>query len=162
MLFLGLGTNIGNRLLNMELAYEQINKHLGEIKQKSSIWESEPWGYSSGNKFYNSVCCIKPYSISVEEMMNIISDIEKRIGRKKTLSCGYEDRIIDIDILAFNEQIISCKNIEIPHPKLHQRLFVLLPLKEIAPHWAHPSLGLNIEDLIKKCDDKSELFRVSY
>ncbi len=162
MLYLGLGTNIGNRLKNIELAYNLINKHIGIIKQKSSIWESNPWGFVSTNKFYNSACSIEPYSKHVGEIMNQILYIEKKMGRVRTKFNSYEDRIIDIDILAFDNNIICNDNISIPHPKLHQRLFALIPLKEIAPEWNHPLLKLNIDDLIKQCIDKSELLFVKH
>ncbi len=162
MLYLGLGTNIGNRLNNIEKAYELISKHIGIIREKSSVWESKPWGFVSSNNFYNSVCAVEPYTEIIDDVMTELMNIERKMGRIRIKSANYEDRIIDIDILAYADMVFNNKNLIIPHPKLHQRLFVLIPFKEVAPTWKHPLLKLSIDELMKKCLDKSEVVYVNY
>jgi 2-amino-4-hydroxy-6-hydroxymethyldihydropteridine diphosphokinase len=156
MIYLGLGSNLGNRLQNIYRAYSLIEFYLGKIIKKSSIWESEPWGFKSSNMFYNSVCCIDNNFNSVRNILTLTLKIEKEMGRIK--SCvEYEDRIIDIDIIAIDNKIVNTDDIQIPHPKMHLRRFVLLPFYEIEQNWKHPIFNKTIIELINDCPDNSKI-----
>ncbi|MBI5542235.1 MAG: 2-amino-4-hydroxy-6-hydroxymethyldihydropteridine diphosphokinase, partial [Bacteroidia bacterium] len=127
-----LGTNIGNRLNNINSAIELINISVGKVLKKSSIYETEPWGFSSDQFFFNMALTIETI-LSPYELIIKLGEIEKEIGRTRSNNISYENRIIDIDILSFDDEIISTSELEIPHPRLHLRRFTLLPIQEILP-----------------------------
>ncbi len=148
-----LGTNIGNRLENINSAIDLIKKSAGKVLNKSSIYETEPWGFSSDLAFYN-IAILLETNLSPFELINNISIIEKTIGRERSNNTGYENRIIDIDIISFENIVINSPELEIPHPRMHLRKFTLLPIMEIYPDWIHPTINKNISDLLKDCNDK--------
>ena len=141
--FIGIGSNIWNK-------EENIRKAIGSIKEKckilriSSLYETEPIGYKKQNWFLN--CAIE---IETEfeplELLNFLQSIEKKMGRVKTIKNG--PRIIDLDILFYDNKVINEKGLAVPHPRLHERLFVLEPLKEIAPEFVHPVLNKSIKEI---------------
>ncbi len=161
MLYLSLGSNIGNRAANITQAYSYIEKFIGPISCKSSLWESEPWGYASEYSFFNTVCFIPHHSSDIEELLQLIRMIEMNMGRVRKQNHYYEDRCIDIDIIAMDNVIIEREDLCIPHPKMHLRKFVLYPLKEISPEWVHPRLKVNISTLINQCPDNTTIRIVS-
>ena len=129
--YLGLGANIGNRKRTIEQAIEHINSSIGSVIRRSSLYETQPWGFSSPNLFINAVvcCCTE---LSPHQILFSIQKIEKSLGRvSKTKDEAYHDRIIDIDILLYDDLTISESNLKIPHPLMYERDFVMKPLNEI-------------------------------
>ena len=126
---LSLGSNIGKREQNMALAYEYVEKYIGKIVKYSSFYENPSQGFNSNNDFINSCIAIETID-QCREVLDKIHWIEKSMGRKRTKE-GYEDRIIDIDIIFYNTQIVDEDGLKVPHPKYHERDFVLIPLKEL-------------------------------
>ena len=126
---LALGSNIGDKVQNIEAAYTLIANEIGIITKKSSFLKNPAVGFESQNEFVNT--CIKVETkLSCNDVLKSLQSIEKRMGRVKTTHI-YEDRIIDIDIIFFGDLIINQPNLKIPHPRYHERSFVLQPLKEL-------------------------------
>jgi len=151
--YLGLGTNLGNRSKNLELARKKLEDNCALIEQVSPVYISVPWGFTSDRDFYNQVIEIGTQADAFD-LLDHIQDIENSMGRKRSVR-GYSDRIIDIDILFYDMQIISSKPLIIPHPLFHKRMFVLQPMADIAPGFIHPVFNKSIEELIKECDDNA-------
>jgi 2-amino-4-hydroxy-6-hydroxymethyldihydropteridine diphosphokinase len=161
LVYLSLGTNMGDRKLNIELAYAMITQSTGTIRQKSSLYETPPWGFESTSNFINTVVLLETY-LDLEELFKRLKQIEKEIGRTKTAnSTTYEDRIIDIDILDFNGKISHSDELTVPHPRIEMRNFVLIPLAEIAPNWIHPLLKRPVNKLILNLNDQSKVERLN-
>ena len=132
--YLGLGTNLGNKEANLKAALEEIRKRVGEITSLSAFHASEPWGFKSENAFLNAVCCVHT-DISPQEVLHITQEIERELGRiKKSIGGVYSDRVIDIDILLYDDLRMHTSELTIPHPLMWERDFVMIPLHEIAPH----------------------------
>lgn len=152
---------MGDRKLNIELAYAMITQSTGTIRQKSSLYETPPWGFESTSNFINTVVLLETY-LDLEELFKRLKQIEKEIGRTKTAnSTTYEDRIIDIDILDFNGKISHSDELTVPHPRIEMRNFVLIPLAEIAPNWIHPLLKRPVNKLILNLNDQSKVERLN-
>ncbi|MBE6308197.1 MAG: 2-amino-4-hydroxy-6-hydroxymethyldihydropteridine diphosphokinase [Bacteroidales bacterium] len=148
--YLGLGTNTGNKNENLARAIELLSLALGSPVALSGIIESEPWGFESENRFLNCVAAFDT-TLSPTLLLDTTEEIERTLGRtRKSLNGQYSDRIIDIDILFYGNEIIENERLNIPHPLLHKRDFVLLPLQEIAPQLVHPRLHKSIEELAKE------------
>ena len=128
--YLGLGTNLGNKKNNLENALNALFIHLGEPVKVSSTYHSEPWGFESNDSFLNIVASYKTL-LKATEILSICMDIESKLGRKRNSTSRYESRIIDIDILLLGDLILDEDNLKIPHPLIIERLFVLEPLLEI-------------------------------
>ena len=132
--YLGLGTNLGNKEANLKAAVEEIGKRVGEVTSLSAFHSSEPWGFESENSFLNAVCCVSTF-FSPIEVLRLTQDIERSLGRfKKSVNRQYSDRLIDIDILLYDDLHISTPELIIPHPLMWERDFVMTPLREIAPN----------------------------
>ena len=150
IVYLALGSNVGERKANINAAEILINNEIGLILHTSSMYETDPQGFVSFNRFLNNVMCIKTF-LSALEVLSKIEIIEKEIGRNtKSIDGRYHDRLIDIDILYYNQEVILLDNLTIPHPQLHHRLFVLEPLTEIAPNFAHPIFRLTSQEMLDK------------
>ena len=158
---LGIGGNSGDRLENLMLAGGLIYDRLGKIVIFSPIIQSEPWGFQSENKFLNQVLVVETEA-RPDQLLKVCLGIETQFGRQRTGE--YSDRRMDIDILFYDDMIISEEELTIPHPRLQERLFVLKPLASICPEFIHPVSGLTIKELLKSCDDNSETswFKGSY
>lgn len=131
IVYLALGTNLGDKNALMTKAIERINEKIGMVLCQSSFYETEPWGFESANLFLNA--CVKvATNLSPKEVLNITQGIEKELGRtQKSTSGGYKDRPMDIDILLFDNLKVNEPNLIIPHPKMLERDFVMTPLREI-------------------------------
>jgi len=157
-IFLGIGSNIGNRDANLKEAVTQIGVNIGEILKVSSVYETEPWGFEADNSFFNmAVKVVTTHTPS--GVLGAILMIEAQLGRIRTEK-QYSSRIIDIDILFFDDLIMDEITLKIPHPFLHERKFVLVPLNEIAPDFIHPVLKKSIGSLLKSCEDLSEIRKI--
>ena len=148
-----LGGNIGNTQQYINDAEKLLIDQIGTIQKSSSIYESEPWGFDSEQWFLNKVIQVANYELQATQVLEICQGIEKELGRIKKMSSTYESRPIDIDILFFNDEVISLPQLIIPHPKLHLRRFTLLPLQEIMRDYIHPVLNKSIEELMLGCED---------
>ncbi|MFS8082716.1 MAG: 2-amino-4-hydroxy-6-hydroxymethyldihydropteridine diphosphokinase [Ginsengibacter sp.] len=157
VVFLMTGSNIGDRNKNLRTAEAQVNKIIGEVILSSSIYETAPWGNALQESFYNQALKIKT-PLTANEVMEAILKIEHRMGRKRTFKNAA--RIIDIDILFFNDLVCKTKSIEIPHKEIINRRFVLEPLNEIARDLVHPALHKKINTLLKVCMDPLKVFRI--
>jgi len=151
--YFSIGSNKGNRSQLINEAIDKIDISIGKVEQKSSIYETQSWGFKSNN-FYN-VCLLIESSLSVESIFNKILKIEKDMGRLKSGN-KYSDRCIDIDILFVEDIIVNSKNLIIPHPRLHLRKFVLTPMLDLAPDLIHPILNKSIKQLELECDDNDQ------
>ena len=151
---LSLGSNLGIRLENMQLAIDKIHNEVGTVVKISPIYETPSWGFSS-EMFFNCVVLIHTDK-SANKILSKIAKIEKTLGRTKIESTEYQPRTIDIDIVYFNEEIINTENLTIPHTQMHKRLFVLLPLKDLGLNFKHPIFNKSTVELISICEDQSE------
>lgn len=130
IVYLGLGSNLGNKHKNLNVAIEEINKRIGSVVSQSDFVVTEPWGFESENSFLNAVICIIT-NIPPISLLQITQQIERDLGRTNKTSSNYEDRIIDIDILLYDDLRISSPQLTIPHPLMMQRDFVMRPLMQI-------------------------------
>lgn len=148
-----IGGNEGNRLKNMQEAMELMGTRIGKINKCSSIYESAPWGFAHQQNFLNQVVELST-ALSAPEVLNVAKQIEKELGRKPKTRDGYEGRTMDIDILFFNDEIIELPLLIVPHPKIQERRFTLLPLAEGWANLVHPVLGKTMRILLDECADK--------
>ena len=129
--YLGLGSNLGNRKKLLLQAIRLIDERVGKVTCQSSFIETEPWGFESNNKFLNAVILCETTK-TPREVLEITQQIERDMGRtKKSVSVGYSDRTVDIDILLYDDLTIDEPDLKIPHPLMHKRDFVMIPLKEL-------------------------------
>ena len=138
--YLSLGTNLGNKEENLHAAMQLIKEQIGNIVSQSALYVSAPWGFSSENSFLNNAVAVET-TLNPSELLQTTQGIERTLGRThKTVNRQYSDRLIDIDILFYDSLVMDTPALTLPHPLLHQRLFVLSPLAEIAPTLRHPIL----------------------
>ena len=131
--YLGLGSNLGNRKAILNDAIALINERVGEVVRQSSFLETEPWGFESSNQFLNACLCVNT-ELAPRQLLEATQVIEKEMGRAhKTMNRKYQDRIIDIDILMIDDLKIDEPDLKVPHPLMEERDFVMIPLKEIMP-----------------------------
>ena len=145
------GGNIGNRKKNLQTAAALIEEQVGTIIQSSKIYETEAWGLSGQHAFYNQVHILES-KLDAQTIIDTILEIETKMGRVRTVKNAA--RIIDIDILFFNDEIIHEPNLTIPHPEISNRRFVLMPMEEVAPEMIHPVLKKSIRELLCISTDK--------
>lgn len=144
MLYLGLGSNLGDKRANLLLAISLIEKRIGRLVCQSAFYETEPWGYISSNTYQNAVISVET-TLSPMEVLDITQDIERELGRlHKSTEGGYADRPIDIDLLLMDEWVLRNERLTLPHPLMQERMFVMMPLVEIAPTLVHPVLKKTI------------------
>ncbi len=130
--YLGIGTNLGDKEGNILRTYELIEQKVGKIARRSSVYKSEPWGFQSQNEFLNTVICVET-ELSPRQLLTETQKIERLMGRtRKSRGGEYHDRVIDIDILLYGDEIINEPDLVIPHPLMKEREFVMKPLNEIS------------------------------
>ena len=152
--FLLLGSNLGNRKINFETARSLIEQQGGAIIQLSSLYETAAWGKTDQPLFLNQAMEIET-ELSAGQLMEQLLKIEKMMGRERKEK--YDPRMIDIDILLFNEEQYDLPSLKIPHPEMQNRRFALIPLAEIASNMQHPVSGKSISQLLKECPDKLDV-----
>jgi len=158
IVYLSLGSNLGDRYSNITLAISYISKKKTiKIISESNIYETEPLYNSKQSNFYNNVIKIKT-SLSPQLLLNTCKEIESEMGRVKKYKRNMP-RIIDIDIITFNDRIINSKNLKIPHPKLHERKFVLLPFSDIDSKFVFPNKK-TLNDLLNILEDSSKIIKL--
>jgi 2-amino-4-hydroxy-6-hydroxymethyldihydropteridine diphosphokinase len=150
---LSIGSNEGNRLENLQLCIEMIHQKIGTVIKVSRIYETPSWGFDS-DAFYNCALLLHSFSAANKILAEALK-IEKQLGRIRGEGIGYQSRVIDIDLIAFNEEIIDSEKLQIPHPLMHDRKFVLLPIQDLNLDWKHPVFKKNISELVACCPDNS-------
>lgn len=157
--YISLGSNEGDSISNLEKACIQISAELGEIVAKSSYYETDSWGFNAENKFVNSVICVST-NMGADETLEILLSIEQKLGRVRSNLPGYQSRPIDLDIIDYAGENIETNKLISPHPRMHLRAFVLIPLQEIASAWLHPLTGQGVTSLLNSIDDKLQVKRI--
>ncbi|MEI7897679.1 MAG: 2-amino-4-hydroxy-6-hydroxymethyldihydropteridine diphosphokinase [bacterium] len=179
--FLLMGSNRGDRENFMGLALEMIEKMAGRVCAKSFLYETDPWGFDDPVPFLNQVVEVDT-SLTPQELLDQLLTIEVRLGRIRPFDgCGcsvpsvasavkepgneaapvYSGRTIDLDILFYGQRLVFSDSLMIPHPRLHERKFTLIPLEEIAPLFIHPVLKRTVSALLRECRDQSKVLKFS-
>ena len=157
--YLSLGSNQGRKLNNLQEAIYEIAESIGAIHKISSVYKTDSWGFK-GDVFYNICIAVSTY-LPPEELLKNILNIETKLGRKREQNNKYTNRKIDIDILLFDDEIVFSKNIIIPHPRMLERKFVLVPLAEIAGNTLHPIEKKTLTICLNNTIDTSEIHKIS-
>lgn len=157
-IFLLLGSNLGDRLDNLRKAVTLLSKKGINVKSQSSVYESEPWGKSEQNWFLNVVIEVKTLK-NPHQLLETCLTSETELGRKRVIKWG--PRVIDIDILYFEDKILDSSELRLPHPGIPDRRFTLLPLVEIASAFVDPKSGMSQSKLLEICQDKLNVNKTS-
>ena len=148
--YLGLGTNLGNKEANLRTAIYKLQERIGKQVSLSSFYETAPWGFESDHSFLNAAIGLET-SLSLIEILHITQEIEKELGRtKKSVNGSYSDRLIDIDILLYDTLVLQTPELTIPHPLMTERDFVMKPLIEIAGNVIHPTRQKTLSELYQE------------
>ncbi|MDG2432151.1 2-amino-4-hydroxy-6-hydroxymethyldihydropteridine diphosphokinase [Flavobacterium sp.] len=150
---LSLGSNQGNKLETIEVCIALIHKEIGTVIQVSKIYETPSWGFESA-AFYNCALVLHSFH-TAQKVLNLALKIEKKLGRIRNNQAGYQARIIDIDLIAFDEEIINTDKLQAPHPLLQNRKFVLMPFLDLGIQWKHPVLHKTVAELLESTTDSS-------
>ncbi|MFY0629760.1 MAG: 2-amino-4-hydroxy-6-hydroxymethyldihydropteridine diphosphokinase [Flavobacteriaceae bacterium] len=157
--YLSLGSNKGDKLKNLQDAIHAIAEKVGAVKKIASVYKTSSWGFE-GSDFYNTCIQVSTY-LQPEVLMNRLLEIENTLGRVRSDSGEYTDRIIDLDILLFDDEIIFSKTIKIPHPRMLERKFVLVPLVEIAKNAIHPVEKKQLHICLTNCSDSNDIEKIN-
>jgi 2-amino-4-hydroxy-6-hydroxymethyldihydropteridine diphosphokinase len=157
IVFLGIGTNLGQRERNLEEAVARIEEFIGPVIDSSSIYETEPWGFDAEDKFLNMAVKVET-DLAPSFLLQKTQMIESLMGRVKGHQ-RYSSRVIDIDILLYEDIVLDKETLKIPHPLIQERKFVLVPLCDIASEKIHPVLKRSFAELLEICEDRSEVKR---
>lgn len=148
--YLGLGTNLGDKEKNLRLAVQKIEERIGKITSLSAFYVTQPWGFDSANTFLNAACAVES-NLSPLRILEETQIIEKEIGRLQKSKHGiYADRLIDVDLLLYDDLQINSEKLTLPHPLMNERRFVMEPLAEIAPELKHPVSGKSMKELLEQ------------
>lgn len=150
---LSLGSNLGNRLENIQLAIISIHQTIATVVKVSSLYETPSWGFES-DSFYNCALVLQT-SKNAEQILDEVLQLETKLGRVRNAEEGYQPRIIDIDVITYNEEIINTERLKVPHPHMQNRKFVLLPMRDLNLDWRHPILQKYLPELVALAEDKS-------
>lgn len=146
-IYLGLGTNLGDKEANLRTAIYKLQERIGKQVSLSSFYETAPWGFKSDHSFLNTAIGLET-NLSPIEVLHITQEIEKELGRtKKSVNGSYSDRLIDIDILLYDNLVLQTPELTVPHPLMTERDFVMKPLIEIAGNAIHPTLQKTLSEL---------------
>ncbi len=153
--YLSLGTNLGDKEKNLRRAVSELQKRTGTVVSQSAFFVTEPWGFESENTFLN-LCLGLHSTLSPHELLLKTQEIERCLGRtRKSTDGGYHDRLIDIDLLLCGDLIVSEPDLKIPHPLMHERLFVLRPLAQIAQRQKVPGTGMSVGEMLSALEARS-------
>lgn len=148
IVYLALGSNLGERLANLKQAISSLSPQV-DVKAKSQVYETPPWGYEEQPKFLNQVIKGNTY-LDPEPLLRHLKRLELALGRQESFRNG--PRLIDIDILFYDDIVLNTPSLVIPHPRLHERGFVLLPLMDISPNFSHPISKRTVREMLASCD----------
>jgi len=152
--YLLLGSNLGDRLHVMHTAVEMLAEVAGNVTGMSSVYETAPWGVLDQPAFLNQVVEVQTL-LAPEEVLRLVLEIEHELGRVRYQRWGA--RVIDIDILFFGDEVLDGSRLTVPHPRLHERRFTLVPLVELIPSYIHPVLEKPLSQLLEECSDHSDV-----
>lgn len=158
MIILSLGSNLGNREEHLEKAQQLLRERAGNITKVSSVYQTAAWGDTEQPDYLNIALQIET-SLSAEDLMKTLLAIEKKLGRVRGEK-RWQARTIDIDILCYEQLVVNTPDLMLPHPRLQDRKFVLLPMAEIALEWVHPILKKTVLDLLDICNDEGEVIKM--
>ena len=153
--YISLGSNKGDKFKNLQNAIDCMHERVGNIKIISKVYKTPAFGFE-GEAFLNT-CLVLETELKPSKLLKVLLDIEKQLGRVRTKAKGYQSRIIDLDIVFFEDEIIETKSLQVPHPEMHKRQFVLQPLNNIASQMMHPILEKDVSVLLEECEDTSVL-----
>ena len=153
--YLLLGGNLGERTVYLQQARESVNQQVGRLMRSSKVYETAAWGKTDQPNFLNQVLEVQT-ELTPEQVLQSINGIEQELGRVRQEHWGA--RVIDIDILFYDNLVQQTQRLTIPHPQLHLRRFTLLPLAELVPELEHPVLGKSINQLLQECPDELEVW----
>jgi len=152
---ISLGSNEGNRQENIQKAITLIKQQLGSVIAVSPIYETPSWGYKDA-AYLNNAICLTTNMLPLDLMISLL-EIERQLGRKRTNSESYESRCIDLDIILIEGIIVNHPQLQVPHPRMKLRKFVLQPLVDIAGTWLHETEHVSLSDLLNICEDESQI-----
>jgi len=157
--YLLLGSNLGDSKSLLDTASAFIFKKIGKMIKESSFYESPPWGFSHENSFLNKVLLIET-EYDAFKVLDECQLIEQQMGRVRTNTSEYQAREIDVDVLFYNEDIIENETLTVPHPRIEERRFTLLPMCEVAKDFVHPKLKLSMVEILNHCEDYSNVVKL--
>ena len=147
MVYLGLGTNLGDKEQNLRMSIKKIEERIGKVVSLSAFYATAPWGFSSENSFLNAAVCVETTLLPLQ-VLEETQRIERELGRtEKSVNGLYADRLIDIDLLLYDDRVMDAEGLILPHPLMTERRFVMEPLSEIAPDVVHPVLHKTMKEL---------------
>ncbi|WP_221659818.1 2-amino-4-hydroxy-6-hydroxymethyldihydropteridine diphosphokinase [Bacteroides salyersiae] len=147
MVYLGLGTNLGDKEQNLRMSVKKIEERIGNVVSLSAFYATAPWGFSSENSFLNAAVCVETTLLPLQ-VLEETQRIERELGRtEKSVNGLYADRLIDIDLLLYDDRVMDAERLILPHPLMTERRFVMEPLSEIAPDVVHPVLHKTMKEL---------------
>ncbi len=153
------GSNLDDRSFYLQQAIKLIRERVGVVTAQSSVYESEPWGYTSSNSFYNQLIVVET-KFNPQDVLRQLQEIEHQLGRVRDRGKKYIDRTLDLDILFYDDLVLNSEGLVIPHPEVANRRFVLVPLAELFPENIHPVLRKTFAQLLEFCPDKGNVFKL--